>query len=225
MCGRIAGDRDPDELAYRYQARLDLIDVDAWRVPRYNISPRNAILTLVLRDGKRVLTAARWGLVPHWAEDVSVGDRMINARAETVATLNSYREPFKKSRCVIPASYFYEWRKDGSAKVPHAIRRRDREPMSFAGLWSTWTDRGTGEVVESCTIITTTPNAVMEPLNNRMPVILDDGALDAWLEPDQDTAVLHALLVPCPDDVLTAYPVSTKVNNPRNQGPELIEPV
>jgi putative SOS response-associated peptidase YedK len=150
---------------------------------------------------------------------------MINARAETVATLNSYREPFKKSRCVIPASYFYEWRKDGSAKVPHAIRRRDREPMAFAGLWSTWTDRGTGEVVESCTIITTTPNAVIEPLNNRMPVILDDGALDAWLEPDQDTAVLHALLVPCPDDVLTAYPVSTKVNNPRNQGPELIEPV
>jgi putative SOS response-associated peptidase YedK len=165
----------------------------------------------------------RWGLVPFWATDVSVGDKMINARAETVARLNSYREPFKRSRCVIPATHFFEWqRQERGPKVPHAIKRVDGAPLAFAGLTSRWTNRESGEVVESCTIITTTPNAVMEPLHNRMPVILDDGAIDAWLEPDQDTAILHSLLAPCPDEWLTAYPVATLVNSPRNQGPELI---
>jgi putative SOS response-associated peptidase YedK len=165
-------------------------------------------------------------LIPHWAKDMSIGDNAINARAETVAKLPTFRDAFKRSRCVIPATHFYEWQKQNKGpKVPHAIKRMDGGPMSFAGLSSRWTDKATGEVVETSTIITTTPNAVMEPLHNRMPVILDDGAIDAWLEPDQDTELLRSLLVPCPDDWLTAYEVSTKVNSPKNQGPDVVAPV
>jgi putative SOS response-associated peptidase YedK len=226
MCGRIAGDRDPEEVGWHYHARLDdLAKLAETGLPRFNIAPRSQILTLVRRDDERVLTATRWGLIPHWAKDRAMGDRAVNARGETVARLPTFRDAFKRSRCVIPATHFYEWQRQNGTKVPHAIKRVGGEPMSLAGLTSRWTDRDSGEILDTCTIITTKPNAVMEKLHNRMPVVLDDGAIDAWLEPDQDTAVLQSLLTPCPDDVLTAYAVSTAVNSRKNQGPELVEPV
>jgi putative SOS response-associated peptidase YedK len=220
MCGRFGVEVEYVQLALRWQAQLEATDPG----PRYNIAPRSQIPALLLRDDQRVLTAFRWGLVPHWAKDLSIGDRAINARAETVAKLPTFRDAFKRSRCVIPASFFYEWKRADARKIPHVIKRRDGEPMAFAGLTSRWTDKDTGEAVDSCTIVTTAANTFMEPMHTRMPAILDDGAIDAWLEPDQDTEILHSLLVPCPDEWLRAYPVSTLVNSPKNQGPELIVP-
>jgi putative SOS response-associated peptidase YedK len=221
MCGRFGVEFSYVEAARHYQALLGLADPPE---PRYNIAPRTRIPVLQIRDNNRVLTTARWGLIPVWAKDKAVGDKMINARAETVATTNSFRGPFKSHRAIVPVSFFYEWQKVGGAKIPHVIKRVDGAPMAFAGLTSIWTDRETGEAIESATIITTTPNAVMAQLHNRMPVILPEDAIDEWLDDEADPASLQLMLQPCPDDWLTAYPVSTAVGSPRNQGPELIEP-
>jgi putative SOS response-associated peptidase YedK len=221
MCGRFGVEFSYMEAARHYQALLGLEDPPA---PRYNIAPRTRIPVLQLRDGSRVLGTACWGLIPVWAKDKAVGDRMINARAETVATTNSFRGPFKSHRAIVSASFFYEWQKRGAEKAPHVIKRVDGAPMSFAGLTAVWTDKETGEVIESATIITTAPNRVMAPLHNRMPVILPEDAIDEWLDAEADPASLQLMPQPCPDEWLTAYPVSKAVGNTRNQGPELIEP-
>ena len=221
MCGRFGVEKEYVQLALRYQAVVDTIDPG----PRYNIAPTDSAPVIVARDGERFLTHHRWGLIPGWAKDRSIGARMINARAETVATLPAFRDALMPRRCIIPATRFYEWRRSGTARIPHSIQRDDGAPMSFAGLWAAWHDRATGERVVSCTIVTTTPNAVMAPLHNRMPVILDDDAVGTWLDPSlENPADLLELLVPCPDDVLSTYQVSGLVNNVRNDGPELIEP-
>ena len=220
MCGRFGVEREYVQLALRYQAVVKTLDPG----PRYNIAPTDPAPVVVAYKGERYLTHHRWGLVPSWAKDLSIGARTINARAETVATLPAFRDCLVSRRCIIPATRFYEWRRVGKEKMPYSIQRNDGFPMSFAGLWAAWRHPTTQERVLSCTIITTNANQMMEPLHDRMPVILDDEALISWLDPGvTELGDVLPLLVPCPDDVLSTYAVSPLVNNVRNDGPELIE--
>lgn len=165
-----------------------------------------------------------WGLIPSWAKDPSIGNRIINARSETVAEKPSFRAAFKRRRCLIPANGFYEWKKIGKKKQPYYVRRKDGEPFAFAGLWEPWEGED-GTVIESCTILTTEPNADIRPLHNRMPVILDPSDYDQWLNPEVDELeTLAPLMHPYPDGKLEAVPVSPLVNNPKNDDAQCIEP-
>jgi putative SOS response-associated peptidase YedK len=194
--------------------------------PRYNIAPTQLVPAIrATEDGGREAFEARWGLIPPWAKDRKMAARMINARSETVASKPAFRAAVRSRRCLIPADGFYEWRKIDGAKQPYLIRFADRRPFGFAGLWERWHEPGGGSV-DSCTIITTEPNPLVEAIHDRMPVILNPGDFDEWLEavqlpPDR----LSALLVPCPDEGMEALPVSTRVNNPRNDDPACLEPV
>jgi putative SOS response-associated peptidase YedK len=196
----------------------------------YNVTPRADVAVVAERDGRRVLDLVRWGLVPYWAKDPSVGDRMINARAEKLATSNAYKRPFERRRCIVAADGFYEWQAVAGKKQkqPWFIRRRDGEPLAFAGLWEIWHDRELGDDaprLRTCTIITTEPNDVMRPIHDRMPVILPESAWDTWLDADnRDVRTLGKLLVPAPPEELEVWPITTLVNKPANNGPELLEP-
>jgi len=177
-----------------------------------------------------VLDRVRWGLVPSWAKDLSIGDRLINARAEGLASKPAYRRAFERRRCLMPADGFYEWRviPGRKQKQPYFIARADREPMVFAGLYEVWRDRSDADApwVRSCVIVTTDANEKLAPIHDRMPVVLPETAWGEWLDPDNhDTTTLTRLLVPAPADEFLAYPVSTLVNKPGNQGPELLDPV
>ncbi len=202
--------------------------------PRYNIAPTQdvpVVLKIVVEDeGRRVLTAARWGLVPPWAEDPGVGSRLINARAEAVAEKPAFRSAFRHRRCLIPADHFFESEQRGprGAKQAYAIRRRDRQPFAFAGPWEEWHPKGEKaggeEALRTCTIITTEANSVMAPVHHRMPVIVAPEEYDRWLDPETPLEELKALLRPAPDDWLEAYPVSRRVNDPRADDPLVLEP-
>ncbi len=191
-------------------------DLASWSGASWNLAPTQDIGVIVkAADGLR-LTAMRWGLIPSWAKDEKIGGRMINARAETVAEKPAFRAAFRARRCIIPASGFYEWQAAGRVKQPYYISRRDGHPLSFAGLWERWRD-GAGADILSCAIITTVANEAIEPVHDRMPVILGREAVAAWL--NQGGA---DLLQPCPPEWLQLWPVSRLVNNPRSQGPDLI---
>ena len=167
-----------------------------------------------------------WGLVPAWAEEPKVGGQMINARAESAATKPVFREAFRRRRCLVPADGFYEWKKLTSGKQPYCIRGRDHQPFAFAGLWERWLGSDAYPPIESFTILTTEPNALLRPLHDRMPVILDPGDFDLWLDPAiGEPDRLRRLLSPFPDDRLVAYPVSTRVNRPANDDPSCLEEV
>ena len=191
--------------------------------PQYNIAPTQTVPIVRRRKSEegRELAFVRWGLVPFWAKDLSIGSRLINARAEGIAEKPAFRDAFKARRCLVPADGFYEWRKIDGGKQPMLVRLRSGEPFGFAGLWERW--RGPEGPVETFTIVTTDPNAVTAPIHNRMPVILDPADYDQWLDPTKPDG--QALLRPCPDDWLEACPVSTKVNSPRNDSADLIEPL
>lgn len=195
--------------------------------PRYNVAPGQTVAAVVFDPDRspHELTAFRWGLVPSWAKDPKIGYRTINARAETVAQKPSFRAAFKRRRCLIPADGFYEWKKlDAKHKQPYFITRRDEQPFAFAGLFEHWS-AADGSVIDSCTIITTDANEPMSDLHHRMPVILDRHDYDRWIDPaQQDAQQLQALLRPAPDDWLQFIPVSTLVNNPRNDSPECVQP-
>ena len=164
----------------------------------------------------------RWGLVPFWAKDLSISSRLINARSETVDQKPSFRAAFKRRRCLIPISGFYEWRKFDDGKQPHLIRMKDGAPFALAGLWEHWTSPD-GSEVESCTLLTTEANDFMQPLHHRMPVILDPEDFDLWLDPEiQHAELLRPLFTPYADDRMDDYPVSTHVNSPRNDDVECI---
>ncbi len=203
--------------------------------PDYNVAPRADVYGVVERErGSRVLESLRWGLVPSWAEDPKIGDRMINARAETLAEKPAYQRAFARRRCILPADGFYEWRalpKQGSARVrkqPMFIHRRDGEPLAFAGLWDLWRDRSESESswVVSCAIVTTRANDVLAPIHDRMPVVLAEDAWARWLDPEEhDLDRLSTLLVPAPSSWFEVFPVSTLVNKADNNGPELVRPV
>jgi putative SOS response-associated peptidase YedK len=181
------------------------------------------VLTVVQRDGERVLTAMRWGLVPVWAKDPRIGSKMINARAETVAEKPSFKRLLKTRRCLIVADGFYEWHKDGARKVPMFIAVQPKHPIGFAGLYDTWTSPK-GQTITSCTIITTQANDLMEPIHSRMPVILPKKAHRPWLNPsNQDLDELSELLLPYAGK-MRAFAVSPLVNSVQHNSPENIRP-
>jgi putative SOS response-associated peptidase YedK len=221
MCGRFT-------LTVSARVLGELFDVPepAGLAPRYNIAPTQKVVVARTGEGGRELAGARWGLVPHWAEDPSIGNRMINARGETVASKPAFRSAVKHRRCLIPADGFYEWKKVGAGKQPHLIRFADGRAFAFAGLWERWLPRDGGAPVDSCTIITTTPNELLRELHDRMPVIVDPAAFDEWLRPEPLAAPrLEELLRPHPHAEMEAFPVSRRVNSPANDGPECIAPL
>jgi putative SOS response-associated peptidase YedK len=193
--------------------------------PRYNIAPTQPVAAVRPASGGRELSFLRWGLVPSWADDPGIGSRMINARADTVATKPSFRNAFRQRRCLIPASGFYEWKKTGDAtKQPYHICLRNDQPFAFAGLWERW-EKGDGPAIESCTIITTEANELLAKVHDRMPVILRPEDYDRWLDPRQrDRTELESLLAPYPPDEMKFYPISKLVNNPRNETAACLEP-
>ena len=223
MCGRFASTSPPDALASYFGAEAPL-DPDVDATPDYNVAPTRDVATIRIREGDRNLDYLRWGLVPRWAKDLRIGSKMINARAETVATKNAYRSAFKRRRCLIAADGFYEWQRlDDKTKQPMYIHRADGDPLAFAGLHERWIDAEGLREVHTCTIITTTPNDMMAPIHDRMPVLLAPRDWERWLDPEHDDVDdLQSLLVPAPDSLLTAYAVSTEVNNVRNNHPDLI---
>lgn len=199
------------------------------QVPRYNICPTQPIVCIRQdSNGTNEVVNLRWGLVPFWAKDLKAGARMINARSETVATKPSFRSAFKRRRCLVLADGFYEWKKEGNQKQPYYISRRDDQPFCLAGLWETWKDKSIEHAlaVETCTILTTEANNVMQPLHDRMPVILDKEIHDFWLDRDfSDREKLESLLVPYAADELQTFPVDKLVNRPINDTPECIVPI
>ncbi|WP_447971616.1 SOS response-associated peptidase [Nitrospira sp. M1] len=193
--------------------------------PRYNIAP-GQMVACVRHDpenDQRECVMLKWGLIPFWAEDPSLGQKLINARGETVAEKPSFRKSFQSRRCLVLADGFYEWKQEGTAKQPYYIRFKDHRPFVFAGLWERWAK--IESPIQSCTIITTTPNVLMQPLYRRMPVILNTHDCHVWLDSTiQNPALLHPLLQPMDSEEMEAYPVSPLVNNPRNDVPACIAP-
>jgi putative SOS response-associated peptidase YedK len=194
--------------------------------PRYNIAPSQNHPVVIINQDQRELTMMRWGLIPPWAKDISIGYRMINARAETVAEKASFKKPFKDKRCLVLADGFYEWKKtDKKNKIPYYFMLKSKQPFAFAGLWEQWKNPE-GEKILSFTIITTKANELMEPIHDRMPVILKENVETQWLDPEnKDTDKLLSLLQPYPGGLMLAYRVSPIVNAPKNDTPECIEPI
>lgn len=214
MCGRYVS-RDQAAIE-RY---FNLTKVFNPLADRYNVAPTQDVPVIRLLDGERVISNMYWSLIPAWSKEKKLKYRTINAKAETVAKLPMWSAAYKARRCLIPAAGFYEWQQRPEPRTPHFIYKQDGEPMGFAGLWETW--KGDGETLDTCAIVTTTANGMMANLHHRMPVILDAQDFDWWM--DGDLREVGQLLKPCPSAWLTAYPISTQVNNPRNQGAELIE--
>jgi putative SOS response-associated peptidase YedK len=194
--------------------------------PRYNLAPTDPLLIVVGGDEGRRVGSVRWGLIPSWAARAADGARMINARAETVATSPAFRAAFLRRRCIVPADGFYEWDRVGGTRQPWLLRPPGDGVLAMAGLWSTWRDPATGLRVPSAAVITTVANGPVGRIHDRMPVLLARDAWARWLDPaTPDPTELLGLLVPAPDDVLAMVPVSRAVNSVRNDGPHLVEPV
>jgi len=246
MCGRFVSASPPERIAAYFGADVDVESLGE----NFNVAPTNDIYAVVASSdatGKSgndpsappQLRAFQWGLLPMWAKDRKVGQKMVNARAETLAEKPAFKGVFKKHRCIIPMDGFYEWAPgapDGPVtkagkpiKRPQFIHRADGEPLAVAGLWSAWRDKSEGPGapwLHTASVITTSANATMEPVHNRMPALLPKAMWHLWLDPNnQNIEMLQKLLVPAPDDVLTMHEVSTDVNNVRNKGERLIEPV
>jgi putative SOS response-associated peptidase YedK len=226
MCGRFTSASQLSLLAERFRA--DPADAEGHR-PSWNVNPASDILVVVAgSDGARQLRELRWGLVPRWAKDTK-GRPLINMRAETVREKPTWQRTLAGKRCIIPIDGFYEWQGQGKGqrKQPFYVTSRDGEPLALAGLWATWRDpEGDGEELWTCTILTTTANKLMGSVHHRMPVILLPEAWDAWLDPDnKDVEQLTALLKPAPEELLALWPVDQAVSNPRNNRPELLEPL
>ena len=238
MCGRYTSTSTVAELAQVFEVeevRAEPLD------PSYNVAPTRPVYAVALTrpsDGDpdkgphRALGTFRWGLVPSWAKDPSVGNRMINARAEGITEKPAFRRAVARRRCLIPADAFYEWQhRSGPAgrpagKLPYAVRRRDGQPMALAGIWEVWRDpvAPDADPVRSCAIVTTSANELMAPIHDRMPVVLERADWPLWLAPETDLGAIEALMRPAASGVLEAFPVSTLVNKVTNDGPQLLEP-
>ncbi len=217
MCGRYSLAADAELIEGRFNVQLTGLP----RIPRYNVTPTQEVLTIAGQSPRRA-GMMRWGLVPSWAKDPSAGNRMINARAETLVRRPAFRMALERRRCLVVADGFYEWTSVGNHRVPRRFTLKSGEPFAFAGLWERW-KAPSGEDILSCTIITTGPNLVMQPVHDRMPVILSREAESLWLDAGaQDTDTLTRLLVPFPAEEMDAYEVSPLVNSPRNDVPECI---
>jgi putative SOS response-associated peptidase YedK len=220
MCGRYTLKTPAGEIISEFNLHGGAPDIR----PRYNIAPTQDVL-VVLRDdeGRNVARSVRWGLVPFWAKDPSIGNRMINARAESVQAKPAFRNAFAKRRCLVVADGFYEWLKRPGGKQPYHIRRIDGRPFGFAGIWEEWGPRS--EPLRSCAIITTTANPLLEPIHDRMPVILTGHSAAVWLDAASAADECAGMLRPCPADDLCAYPVSNPVNSPANDSSECVDPL
>ena len=221
MCGRYTLTKLED-LLRSFPFVTTLPEVHA----RYNIAPTQPVLTVTNNHADR-FEFFHWGLIPSWAKDPSIGGRMINARAETLAEKPSFRTALRRRRCLIPADGFYEWRKepDGKTKTPMYIRLKGGKPFAFAGLWDVW-HAPDGSTIPSCTIVTGEPNRLIASIHDRMAVILPPEHYQQWLDPEeQDAPALAALLRPYPADEMEAFPVSRAVNSPKNDVPECVAPV
>ena len=227
MCGRMTMRTDVSDVARIFDAEVRDPQAFADFGPRYNVAPTQPIEVIVQREDGRVLELHRWGLVPSYAKSIGAGNRLINARAETIATTPAFRTSFARRRCIIPADGFYEWRRagsgNGSRKQPFLIHAADDRPLAFAGVWAPWKDPASGEWVLSAAVITTRANGTVGQLHNRMPVILEPWEWPIWADPEiRDPGLLNDLLRPASDDLLTLTAVSPLVNNANNEGPELL---
>lgn len=219
MCGRYVLAVDGRTLREAFRT----VNALPWH-PRYNVAPGQEAPAVRLGEGGRELVLLRWGLVPRWAEEPRFGYRTINARAETVDRKPAFREAFRRRRCLIPATGFYEWRRLDGRKQPYHVARRDGGLMAFAGLWERWTGPEGGPLETFTIVVTDAPRPLAE-VHGRMPVILDEAARDRWLDPQADPSALKGLLRPYPARCLTWWPVSTRVNSPTHDDPALLEPV
>ncbi len=222
MCGRFTLTANPQTLTESFAGYTVPGNMSA----RYNIAPSQPVAVIANNNEKRI-DFFLWGLIPAWAKDLKIGNRLINARAETLAEKPSFKNAYKRRRCLILTDGFYEWQKQSGSKTktPMYIRLASGRPFAFAGLWERWQSPDGSEIL-SCTIITTAPNELLKPIHNRMPVILPPDSYPAWLNPaEQQPADLSYLLKPYPAATMTAYPVSTLVNNPRHDAPECVVPL
>ena len=221
MCGRFTLISSVSDLQFRFGFGFAMESSELQ--PRFNIAPTQQVLA-VTNDGTRQGEMMRWGLVPSWAKDIKIGNRMINAVSETAAAKPAFRSAFRHRRCLVLADGFFEWRKEGKKRVPLYFTQKSGEPMAFAGLWESWKSPD-GEWVRSCTVLTTAANSFIEPVHNRMPVILSAETEPLWLDPiTEEPANLEPLLVPAPEELLSVREVSPVVNNARNEGPGCIAP-
>jgi putative SOS response-associated peptidase YedK len=212
MCGRFTYAKEFREIGIRFDLEHDI----PFFRPRYNIAPGQEVAVVFSRENVHSLAMMQWGLVPSWAKDPAIGNRMINARAETLAEKPSFKGLIGKRRCVVLADGFYEWRKEGKRKVPMRIRLKSEDPFGFAGLWDSWR-KPDGKELQSCTIITTEANDLLRSIHDRMPVILAQEGEKLWLDAElRDFSQLFPLLKPYPSDQMEAYEVSILVNSPRN---------
>ena len=228
MCGRYGRRADKQRIAEWMQTHNTSLFDDSYFAPSYNVAPQSLqpVVRLDIETGQRELTVMRWGVVPFWAKDSKISYSTINAKSETVATSPAFREAMKRRRCLVPAEWFYEWQKiDAKTKQPYAVGLRDGSLFAFAGLWETWKDKTKDQVLETYTVLTTDPNELMEPIHNRMPVILAPKDYQRWLEPGEPTHLPVDLLRPYPAEKMRAWKVGSAVGNVRNNGPELIVPI
>jgi putative SOS response-associated peptidase YedK len=218
MCGRFTIFISLDQLV----KLLNIFDLPALP-PSYNVCPGQKIAAIRRIADKYRLDYLYWGLIPSWAKDKSISHKLINARAETITEKPSFRNAFRSRRCLVPANGFYDWGEVNGIRTPHYFHLKDNQPMMFAGLWEHWKSPE-GETIESCTIITTTANTLVQNIHDRMPAILPQAEYVSWLAPDAKPQELVQLLQPFPSDLMEYYPVSTLVNNPRNNSADLIKP-
>lgn len=224
MCGRFTNNAKPERIKTEFKVGTKNPNLFQ---PRYNIAPAQMIDVVFEPENERILSQLKWGLVPSWSKDVATSKGLINARAETITEKPSFREAFKSRRCIIPASGFYEWQKKGTgAKQPFYFYLKEKEVFGFAGLWEEWLDKQSGELLETCTIITTEANEVLKPVHDRMPVILKHENYDEWLDPKvNDTNRLEELLKPYPAKEMSSHTVSRNVNIPDADSSDLITPL
>ena len=188
--------------------------------PNYNISPSQNLLVIIKQQSRQLMTC-QWGFIPSWAKDPAIGHKMINARAETIASKPAFRSAYKKQRCLIVADGFYEWQKTEKGKTPYYIHLRSGKPFGLAGIYNRWT-QDNGEDMLTCSIITTNANELIEPVHDRMPVIIPKDSMDVWLGDDTNPS---SMLKPYPSDEMELYQITTKVNDPKHNSPDLLEPV
>jgi putative SOS response-associated peptidase YedK len=221
MCGRFGLWADPGQIENHFKVQLPQ------SLPfRYNIAPSQEIPAIrVSKEGKRKLTMLRWGLIPFWAKEQSSKYKMINARADTVFSKPAYKAAVRRRRCLVPATGFFEWKRGERSKQPYLVRGRDSDLFSMAGIWEHWENSETGDVIESCAILTTRPNSVVGELHDRMPVIIKPESYPTWLDPNiQSQEQLTPLMEPYPNEKTVIQPINREVNNPANDNPSVIQP-
>jgi len=216
MCGRFGLDLSGEQLAELLE--LETADIPETK-PRFNIAPGQELLALRQLDEKREATILRWGLIPSWAKDAKIAHKLINARSETASEKPSFREAFKKRRCLIPSDGFYEWRRAGKIREPHHIGLKGGIPFFFGGLWEAWVDPQTGEKLETATLLTTTPNSLVAPIHDRMPVIVRPDHLRPWLE--GETRGVQEVFRPYEASLMETWLVGPRVNKPMHDDPQL----